>query len=340
MKKCSVSLTAVLSLAMMICMSAAAFADESAGWKPTENQDKFSGMEYDLGMLSAAAKGTEIVVNNDGTVTLNVTTKPMVSTRYAKIAVSKEELTDDDKMEQAASAVQVTVGTAEDEYINPFSHENEGVKTYYWSVFSYTMPAGDLMKPIYIAGFNTVTKNDEGIYVLNEGRWAYSSYWKILATPELTASVIGAAKADLTNKELVEASLAVYNELTEEDKAAFAEDIQALEDARAEIERKEKEAAEIDKVKKTKISKFKAAAGKRKVTFTWKKNSEFAGYELKYKVGSKSKTLKITKASIVKKVVKKLKKGKKVSAQIRGYKTIAGTKYTGPWVKSKTVKVK
>ena len=82
------------------------------------------------------------------------------------------------------------------------------------------------------------------------------------------------------------------------------------------VEQKEKDEAEKAKIKKTKVKSFKAAAGKKKVTFSWKKNSVFAGYQLKYKVGKKTKTVTIKSYKTVKKVIKKLKKGKKVSGQI------------------------
>jgi sirohydrochlorin cobaltochelatase len=98
--------------------------------------------------------------------------------------------------------------------------------------------------------------------------------------------------------------------------------------------------AEIDKVTSSKVKSFKATAGKKKVTFTWKKNTTFQGYQLKYKVGKKTKTVNIKSAKTVKKVIKKLKKGQKVSGQIRGYKKIDGKTYYGTWAKSKTVKVK
>ena len=98
--------------------------------------------------------------------------------------------------------------------------------------------------------------------------------------------------------------------------------------------------AAIAKVKAGKIKSFKAKAGKKKVTFTWKKNTVFAGYQLKYKAGKKTKTLTIKSAKTVKKIVKKLKKGTKVTAQIRGYKKIAGKTYYGKWAKAKAVKVK
>ena len=93
-------------------------------------------------------------------------------------------------------------------------------------------------------------------------------------------------------------------------------------------------------MKAGKISSFKVKAGKKKATFTWKKNTTFAGYQLKYKVGKKTKTVNIKSAKTVKKVIKKLKKKQKVSGQIRGYKKISGKTYYGKWAKSKTVKVK
>lgn len=96
----------------------------------------------------------------------------------------------------------------------------------------------------------------------------------------------------------------------------------------------------IAKVKAGKIKSFKVKAGKKKATFTWKKNTTFAGYQLKYKAGKKTKTINIKSAKTVKKVIKKLKKGQKVSGRIRGYKKISGKTYYGKWAKSKTVKVK
>ena len=385
-----ISVLAVLMVMTVMGTGLCAFAETDPGWKPTENQDKYEGIKYGLGMFSPAAKGTDIVVNNDGTVTLNVTTKPMVSTKYTKVAVSLEDFTgnndkDHVKKEAAAAGIAVTVGTAEDNYIGQFDGVDYGIKPYYWSVFSYTMPVEAIEKPVYTAGYNVLTpdpKNKEDkIYEedLTKAKWAYSSTWTINPTQELiqklrskqaelgesdTAARIGkvadhleaqypeyivdkareaiaAAKADLTNKALIEEALAACEKLSDAQKAELADDIKALEDAKAEIERKENEAKEIAKVQAGKISGFKAKAGKKMVTFTWKKNTVFAGYQLKYKVGGKSKTVTISSAKTVKKVVKKLKKGKKVTAQIRGYKKIAGKTYYGKkWASAKAVKVK
>ena len=378
-KNYRVLIIAAAALLIMTVMGAglSAFAAE-AEWKPTENQDKFEGMDYGLGMFSAAAKGTDITVNSDGTVTLNVTTKPMVSTKYAKVAFSQEELTDDAKKEAAAAGIPVTVGTADDSYIGQFDGVDYGVKPFYWSVFSYTMPVEAIEKPVYTAGYNVLTLKDSATKTyeedLSKAKWVYSSTWTVKATPELIQKLrsrqaelgggeiaekigkaadylegclldeakqaVAAAKADLTNKALIEEALAACEKLSDAQKAELADDIKTLEDAKAEIERKEKEAEEVAKVQAGKISGFKAKAGKKMVTFTWKKNTVFAGYQLKYKVGGKSKTVKISNAKTVKKVVKKLKKGKKVTAQIRGYKKIAGTTYYGKKCSAKAVKVK
>ena len=379
-KKCRILTIALAALMVMTVMGAGAcvFAAETE-WKPTENQDKYEGITCGKGMFSAAAKGTDIVVNSDGTVTLNATTKPMVSTKYTKVAVSTEPLTDNDSMEQAALAVKATVGTAEDNYTGQFDHVDYGILSYYWTVFSYTLPVEKMTDPLYTAGFNQMRKVADGVYEEYEGQWAYSSTWTINPSQELIQKLrskqaelgdgniaarisqvadrfeamlpecladkareaIEAAKKDLTNKELVEKALAACDKLMDSQKEEFAADIKVLEDAKAEIERKENEAKEIAKVQAGKISGFKAKAGKKMVTFTWKKNTVFAGYQLKYKVGGKSKTVTISSAKTVKKVVKKLKKGKKVTAQIRGYKKIAGKTYYGKkWASAKAVKVK
>ena len=368
---------AIMTMVMLLCASVAAFADEPE-WKPTENKDKFEGITCGRGMFSAAAKGTEIVINNDGTVTLNVTTVPMTSTKYPKVAFSMTEMKDDAALDAAAETIPVTVGTAIDEYVGQFDGVNYGEKPYYWSCFSYTIQVEDIVKPIYTAGYNVLKKTSDETKTYEEdlsvAQWAYKSTWTINATPELIAQLrskqaelgdseiaqrigavadvleaavveqvrvaIEAAKADLTNKELLEVAIAAYEKLSDADKATFADDIKIISDAKAEIERKEAIDAAIKKVKAGKISSFKVKAGKKKATFTWKKNTTFAGYQLKYKVGKKTKTVNIKSAKTVKKVIKKLKKKQKVSGQIRGYKKISGTTYYGKWAKSKTVKVK
>ena len=95
-----------------------------------------------------------------------------------------------------------------------------------------------------------------------------------------------------------------------------------------------------------KVTKFKVKNVKtRKAKATWKKTAGISGYQLTYKAKG-TKTKKVTlKASAVKKVVKKLKKGKKYTFRIRTftkvYNPYTGSyeKVYGSWAK-RTVKIK
>ncbi len=86
------------------------------------------------------------------------------------------------------------------------------------------------------------------------------------------------------------------------------------------------------------ISNLKAKAGKKKVTVTYKKNSNVTGYKVYYKkVGAKSYKLAKTTSS-TKVTIKKLTKKKKYYVKVRGYKTVNGKTYYTKY--SKTVKVR
>ena len=85
--------------------------------------------------------------------------------------------------------------------------------------------------------------------------------------------------------------------------------------------------------------------GSRKLTVKWattaagKKSG--AKYQIAYKKkGSKGWSYKTVSAKTYKKVLKKLKKGKKYQVKVRAYKKVAGATYYGAWSKTKTVKVK
>lgn len=100
--------------------------------------------------------------------------------------------------------------------------------------------------------------------------------------------------------------------------------------------------AQEDAVKAVKVAGVKAKAGKKKITVSWKKNTtDFDGYQVSYAMkGKKAKTVNIAKNTVAKKVIKKLKKGKKYTVKVRGYKTIGGAKTYGAWSAAKKVKVK
>lgn len=78
----------------------------------------------------------------------------------------------------------------------------------------------------------------------------------------------------------------------------------------------------------------------KKITFKWKKNSMATGYQIKYVLGTQTKTVTITKNSAVSKTISKLKKGKTYKCYIRSYKTVSGKKYYSVWSGAKSIKIK
>ena len=93
--------------------------------------------------------------------------------------------------------------------------------------------------------------------------------------------------------------------------------------------------------KKVKLSGLKA--GKKKLTVKWKKGTGGAGYQIQYgtkKDFSSKKTVTITKASTVSKVLKSLKSGKSYYVRIRGYKKVGGKAYVSAWSSVLKKKVK
>ncbi len=98
----------------------------------------------------------------------------------------------------------------------------------------------------------------------------------------------------------------------------------------------------IAKLAGTRVTKVKAA--KKKLTVTLKKNLKVDGYQIQYSTNKKfkkAKTVKINKAKTVKKVIKKLKSGKKYYIRVRAFKKINGKVQYSKWAKyKKAVKVK
>ena len=81
-------------------------------------------------------------------------------------------------------------------------------------------------------------------------------------------------------------------------------------------------------------AKFKAKAGKKKITLTWKKTAKASGYVIYRAVKKKGKYKKIKtikKASVVKYTDKKLKKGKKYYYKIRAFRKVNGKTIYGPF---------
>ena len=82
----------------------------------------------------------------------------------------------------------------------------------------------------------------------------------------------------------------------------------------------------------------------KKMTVKWGKNAKGTGYQIQYSTSktfaSGNKTVNITKAATVSKVIGSLTKGKTYYVRIRTYKTVGSTKYWSAWSAAKGVKIK
>ena len=77
----------------------------------------------------------------------------------------------------------------------------------------------------------------------------------------------------------------------------------------------------------------------RTMTVKWKKNAKATGYQVKYVVGSTTKTVTVKGAASLSKVIKSLKKGKTYKVYVRTYRTVSGTNYYSAWSAVKKVKI-
>lgn len=96
--------------------------------------------------------------------------------------------------------------------------------------------------------------------------------------------------------------------------------------------------------KPKKVTGVKAKAGKKQMTVTWKKVKGAAGYQVTYAQDKKFKKAKknaaVNKGATTKKVVKKLKSGKKYYVKVRAYKKSGNKKVYGAYSKAQSVKIK
>ncbi len=90
------------------------------------------------------------------------------------------------------------------------------------------------------------------------------------------------------------------------------------------------------------LSSVKNSSSK-KMTVKWAKNSKATGYQIQYSTSasfaSGNKTVTVSGASSVSKVISSLAKGKTYYVRIRAYKTVSGTKYYSAWSSKKSVKI-
>ena len=73
----------------------------------------------------------------------------------------------------------------------------------------------------------------------------------------------------------------------------------------------------------------------RAITLKWKKSSNVTGYEIRYTIGSSSKTIRVKNKAAVKSVIKNLKKGKTYTVRMRAYKTVSKKTYYSTWSAAK-----
>lgn len=79
------------------------------------------------------------------------------------------------------------------------------------------------------------------------------------------------------------------------------------------------------------------------MTVRWKKNAKANGYQIQYSMNKKfakcNKTINITKAATVSRVIAGLTKGKTYYVRIQTYKTVGKARYWSIWSPAKSVKI-
>ena len=118
----------------------------------------------------------------------------------------------------------------------------------------------------------------------------------------------------------------------------------ALKTAKTELNKIKTDAqmtADENAVRAIGISSFSVKAGKKKATVNWKRNTTFSGYQIYYKQSGKKAKYTYASSTASSKTIKSLKKGKKYTFKVRGYKKMNGkTIYSNKWSSSKTVRIK
>ncbi|MCQ2507490.1 MAG: fibronectin type III domain-containing protein, partial [Dorea sp.] len=100
--------------------------------------------------------------------------------------------------------------------------------------------------------------------------------------------------------------------------------------------------ASIYRLSKPKISSLTNSAAK-KMTVKYNKNSKANGYKIQYATSSSftsAKTVTVTPATTVTKVIASLTKGKTYYVRVRSYKKVSGVTYQSTWSDKKAVKIK
>ena len=133
----------------------------------------------------------------------------------------------------------------------------------------------------------------------------------------------------------VDASVTSYTDKTAKNGIIYSYKIEAVNGKLWE----QSEVSEICRLDTVKISK-KNSKKTKTAYLKWKKNPKASGYEIRYVLKNKVKTITVNKAKTVSKTIKKLKSKKKYKISVRAYKQAGNIKYYGAWSKTYKLKIK
>lgn len=159
---------------------------------------------------------------------------------------------------------------------------------------------------------------------------------------EYTLTIVSDNYQDITTTVKAEETVEPVTGETKAEETTTDNTIKASETTKASVETTTDTTAKVRKPAKVTGVKVKKN-GKKKIKITWKKVKNVKGYQIQYALNKKfkkAKTVTIKKASVTKKIIKKLKSKKNYYVRVRAYTTKSGKKLYGIWSAKKSVKVK
>ena len=133
----------------------------------------------------------------------------------------------------------------------------------------------------------------------------------------------------------VDASVTSYTDKTAKNGIIYSYKIEAVNGKLWE----QSEVSEICRLDAVKISK-KNSKKTKTAYLKWKKNPKASGYEIRYVLKNKVKTITVKNAKTVSRTIKKLKSKKKYKISVRAYRQAGNIKYYGAWSKTYKLKIK
>ena len=370
-------LTVIFALVMVFTMSVNVFAyttqDDDGDREKQEHSEDTDWYNNNIvysnkGMFRVMDNGTSVTDMGDGTVKVVIKIKPLASGKYDRMALVNYPATGTTE-EKTAFLDANAINADKTESGLGLNVRANVVEMLYSPEFTFTIPAEDVGKKIPVVYSQVTDESEKGTWISNvkdryylivlnkEERKDYEALAESRDTSERSAArkALEDGQAEnisiytSSNQKAIKAALGEL-EAAVSDTSMSAWKLStvvksfkdALSKAKKDKQAADKKKATIATIKGTKITGLKVKAAKKMMTVSWKKNTKvFAGYQLQYKKkGAKAKTVKITKASTAKKVIKKLKSRKKYTVKVRGYKKAYGSVLYGKWSVSKTVKIK